>query len=385
MTTPPSPSQPSSDPPDSKSTAADAEGKPDSLESSSSHSPVSPTPASPAPATPSPNPTAPNPTSPTPASPVAQAYSANTREGEIAVSQLHELQVSDIVATPRRRRLVPLLLFLATCLSTFWVGAAKFQPLETWSTLGTDRFANFFHWQSGMAYMVSVLAILLAHEMGHFLFTIRYKIPASYPIFIPIPFNAIGTMGAVIGMDGLKANRKQLFDLALAGPVAGLVVAIPILFVGIGQLDLNSAAVGTKFYNPILIRWIYGWLHENQPEAMYVHISQLNPYFMAGWVGLLITGLNMLPISQLDGGHVTYALFGKRARTIARGFLVVAIIFVIGAGSIWTLMLVLVILMGVDHPPTSDDTVELNEFRWRIGVLSLAIPILCFPIHGIEL
>ncbi len=323
-----------------------------------------------------------------PPSPVAQAYSANASEREIVVSQLHELQVSDIVATPGRRRLVPLLLFLATCLSTFWVGAAKFRPLEAWATLGTDKFTGLFHWQDGLTYMVAVLAILLAHEMGHFLFTLRYKIPASFPIFIPIPFNPIGTMGAVIGMDGLKANRKQLFDLALAGPVAGLVVAIPVLWMGIARLNLDSIpGEGVKFYNPILIRWIYGYLHPGQLESTYmvVHINQLNPLFMAGWVGLLITGLNMLPISQLDGGHVTYAVFGKRARTIARGFLVIAIIFVIGNESIWTLMLILVILMGVDHPPASDDSVELNEFRWRIGVLSLAIPILCFPIHGIEM
>ena len=360
MTTPPSPSQPSSDPPGSQ-TPADAKDHAESQEDGCSPAKIPP-------------------------SPVAQAYSANEHEGEIVVSQLHELQVSDMVASPRRRRLVPLLLFLATCLSTFWVGAAKFLPQQTWAALGTDRFAELFDWQSGLTYMVAVLAILIAHEMGHFLFTVRYKIPASYPIFIPIPFNPIGTMGAVIGMDGLKANRRQLFDLALAGPVAGLVVAIPVLCAGIAQLDLSAEpGVGTKFYNPILIRWIYSWLHQNQPEAVFVHISQLNPLFMAGWVGLLITGLNMLPISQLDGGHVTYAVFGNRARTIARGFLVLAIIFVIANGSIWTLMLILVILMGVDHPPTSDDSVELNEFRWRIGVLSLAIPVLCFPIHGIEL
>lgn len=292
----------------------------------------------------------------------------------------------DLPFAPRRRRVVPLLLFLATCLSTFWVGAARFRPIDAAETWGTIQAAIAANWSDGLTYMAAVLAILLTHEMGHFLFTLRYKIPASYPIFIPIPFNSIGTMGAVIGMDGLKADRKQLFDLGLAGPLAGLIVAVPILWKGIADLNLSIPGDGIQLYNPILVRWIYGYLHPGNPEPFYISINQLNPLFMAGWVGLLITGLNMLPISQLDGGHVIYSLFGKRAHTIARVFLVLAIVYIVASrASIWTLMLILVIVMGVDHPPTSDDTVELNEFRWRLGVLSLAIPILCFPIGGIKI
>jgi membrane-associated protease RseP (regulator of RpoE activity) len=193
-------------------------------------------------------------------------------------------------------------------------------------------------------------------------------------------------MGAVIGMDGSKANRKQLYDLALAGPVAGLFVAIPVLCLGIQQLDLSQDASGMAFYNPLLVEYLFQYLRpgEQMPESIYV--SQLNPLFMAGWVGLLVTGLNMLPISQLDGGHVIYAVFGKRAHTIARTFLICTIAFIIIQQIyIWTLMLILVIIMGVDHPPTSDDSVELNEVRWRLGVLSLAIPILCFPVQGIAI
>jgi membrane-associated protease RseP (regulator of RpoE activity) len=107
--------------------------------------------------------------------------------------------------------------------------------------------------------------------------------------------------------------------------------------------------------------------------------GHLNPYLMAGWVGLLITGLNMLPVSQLDGGHVVYTLFRQRARWIARGFILLAIAYILIAGARhWLLMLVLVMFIGIDHPPTRDDNVPLGWFRTTLGCLSLAIPLLCF-------
>ena len=102
------------------------------------------------------------------------------------------------------------------------------------------------NWQQGSLYMGAVLAILLTHEMGHFLQTVRYRIPASYPLCIPVPFSLIGTMGAVISMDGMRANRKQIFDIGIAGPLAGLVVAVPILYIGVKQLDLSVAAAAAR-------------------------------------------------------------------------------------------------------------------------------------------
>jgi hypothetical protein len=136
------------------------------------------------------------------------------------------------------------------------------------------------------------------------------------------------------------------------------------------------------FQDPLLIQLLIEHLRPDVPQG---HELLLNPYLMAGWVGLLITGLNMLPISQLDGGHVIYALFGRRSALIARTFLIVAIVYIVFADGahMWTLMLVLVILMGVHHPPTSDDRVTLGPVRWAIGIASLAIPVLCFPPKGI--
>jgi len=304
------------------------------------------------------------------------------------VVHLPELRAADLRSVPRRKRLLPLLLFLATCLSTFWVGATNWMPLAPMSSMWHAYLAVTTNWLQGLTYMCAILAILLTHEMGHFLFTVRYHIPASYPLFIPVPINPIGTMGAVIGMDGLKANRRELFDLGLAGPLAGLAVAVPIMWVGVQRLEINGVPAGdVSFHNPLLVKLMIACLHDDLSPATPIGIGQLNPFFIAGWVGLLITGLNMLPISQLDGGHVTYALFGRRAHSIARAFLIVSILFIvihINQAYIWTMMLILVILMGTDHPRTSDDTVALGPVRWLIGIASLAIPILCFPVWGID-
>ncbi len=161
-----------------------------------------------------------------------------------------ELRESHFRSPPQRRMMLPILLFIATCLSTFWVGATNWKPTavdagELWSIIASN-------WQQGLTYMGAVLAILLTHEMGHFLQTVRYRIPASYPLCIPVPFSLIGTMGAVISMDGMRANRKQIFDIGIAGPLAGLVVAAPILYLGVSHLHLDKA--GTRTTSNFTIR-----------------------------------------------------------------------------------------------------------------------------------
>jgi Zn-dependent protease len=290
----------------------------------------------------------------------------------------------------RRRRLgLPVCLFAATCLSTFFAGATNWQPLmalmntDGWATVGWRQLL-IRNWDQGLIYMGCVLAILLTHEMGHFVAALLYRVPASLPYFIPFPVAPIGTMGAVIGMEGHRANRRGIFDIGLAGPLAGLVAAAPILWLGIMKLDLQTPVYGELYDCPLLIKWTAAWLRPEYAGLSAVGSSQLNPYFMAGWVGLLITGLNMLPVSQLDGGHVVYALLGRRAHWIARGFILLAITYIVVERAwIWTLMLILVMLIGPDHPPTSNDRVRLGWFRYTLGFASLVIPILCFPPRGI--
>lgn len=300
----------------------------------------------------------------------------------------------------RRRVVLPLVLFLLTCLSTFFAGATGWKPhlflfSNATSWFGTEadpyfllaaRRAVLANWQDGLVYMGFVLAILLTHEMGHFVMTLVYRVRASLPYFIPFPISPIGTMGAVIGMDGLRANRRQIFDIGLAGPLAGLFVAIPIMWIGAQQLDLRDIQPDNSVLDlPLAMRFAVEHFHPGAYNPkLGVPLDRANPYIMAGWVGLLITGLNMMPVSQLDGGHVLYALFGRAARWLARGFMLLVFVYMgamlvlYGTPPTFILMAVLVLLIGVDHPPTSDDSVPLGWFRILLGAISLLIPVLCF-------
>lgn len=294
----------------------------------------------------------------------------------------------------RKRLRLPIILFLLTCLSTLLAGSLNFSPtyllveaLEQGSMMPI-RQVLLRHWQDGLTYTACVLAILLTHEMGHYLVMVRYRIPATYPLFLPFPISPIGTMGAVIAMDGMKANRKEMFDIGLAGPLAGLVVAIPILWIGASQLDADLPQFGVFLLDqPLLAQWAMQLASpENGDSRDVLWQGQLNPYFMAGWVGLIITGLNMIPVSQLDGGHVAYALFGRRAHWLARAFLVLALAWLVYTNErVWILMIGLLLLSGPDHPPTRDDTVALGWLRTSIGCISLAIPIVCFAPRAIFL
>ena len=308
--------------------------------------------------------------------------------GEFALpaTQDYPVLTNDLLSSPKpRRRWLPLILFFVTCLSTFIAGGTSWNGALSLGNGLEFRRAILTHWQQGLIYMGCVLAILGLHEMGHFLATIRYRIAASFPFFIPFPVSPIGTMGAVIGMAGHRADRKQMFDIGIAGPLAGLVVAIPILWLGIRDLDMTIPASGPYELDlPWIVKAMISWQRPELHSISRVSISQLNPYFMAAWVGLLITGLNMMPISQLDGGHVIYALLLKRGHWVARIFLLTAIAYVVLARvGIWSVMLILVTLMGVDHPPTSNDRVPLGWFRTTLGWVSLSIPFLCFPARGL--
>ena len=289
---------------------------------------------------------------------------------------------------PARKVKWPVILFVLTCLSTFWVGVTDWLPVQSLIVAAENgnllnvRQAMLAHWPQGLLYMGAVLLILLLHELGHFITTILYRIPASMPIFLPFPLNPIGTLGAVIAMHGNLADRKQIFDIGIAGPIAGLVAAIPLTFIGISQLDLSiQPHGGLGFRLPLLMQWIATSMAvEGYNPGQPIRINQLNPIFTAAWVGLLITGLNMMPVGQLDGGHITYTLFGDSAHWIAQGVIVFAIAFMVYHQNFMLVVMVLLLLViGTNHPPTRDDKVPLGTLRWVLGVGSLAIPILCFP------
>jgi Zn-dependent protease len=283
----------------------------------------------------------------------------------------------------RRRVWLPVVLFFATCVSVFWAGAAREGDLLFIALPQAVAFIVANYWHEGLLYMLALMGILLAHEMGHFVFTLRHGVPASFPFFIPMPLNPIGTMGAVIAMQASRADRRQLFDIGIAGPIAGLLVALPVTCYAVINFDPQPAVRPPElvYHDPLLVKLLV-WILRPELGDMGIYSD---PLLKAGWVGMLITGLNMLPISQLDGGHISYALFGRRSRWLARGLMVAAIAFIILAQVyMWILMLVLLKLIGIDHPPTADDDVPLGWGRRLLGLASLSIPVLCFPPLGIS-
>lgn len=265
-----------------------------------------------------------------------------------------------------------MLLYLATCLTTFAAGTVGWQPAilglddTFWVDVGT-------HWGRGLTYMLAVMVILSAHEAGHFVAAKRHHIPATLPFFLPVPVLLTGTFGAVIGMEGSRANRRQLFDIALAGPLAGLALAIPVLAVG---MAFGVPTEKSPFGLPILGTWLLSVIRPDLPTG---HTIAPNALLMAGWLGLLVTGLNMLPLSQLDGGHVCHALFGKRSYFVTRSVLLAAIAaIVILGGYQWVAMVVIITFMGVDHPPIRAECQPLDRTRQLVGLAALAIPVLTF-------
>jgi len=263
----------------------------------------------------------------------------------------------------RSRKRLAIILFLATCASTFFAGL--------WISGGS--------FLGGLTYSGAVMAILLSHEMGHYLQARRYHVPASYPYFIPMPLTPIGTMGAVIIQGSGTADRKQMFDIAISGPLAGLVIALPVMYFGVVNakiVEIPPGQRGLAFGDPLILKWTVETVHRPMKENEDV---LLTPLLFAGWVGIFITALNLIPIGQLDGGHILYTLIGKRSHYVAILLLLGAVVFMIVMQYYaYILMVLLLFLMGPRHPPTRDDSVPLGAFRVILGWLTLAFIIIGF-------
>ncbi len=230
----------------------------------------------------------------------------------------------------------------------------------------------------GLWYSIPLMFTLLCHELGHFIQARRYRVTASWPYFIPVPFPPLGTMGAVIRMERYMGNRKALFDIGITGPLVGLVPALIFSFVGLTMSKLVIMPPGVRggLGEPLLFQWlcdlIFGPRGPN--EDIFLH-----PMAYAGWVGIFITALNLFPIGQLDGGHVLYALLRTRAHLVAQLVLLGAIIGVILSGNWgWSLMLVLLLWIGPNHPPTADDEEPLGTGRTVLGWITLLFIIVGF-------
>src|SRR6188768_2060124 len=208
---------------------------------------------------------------------------------------------------------LPLVLFVLTLISVFWTGAAEADPSLA-ESLNPRRLLEI--WQ-GWPFALPLMAILIAHESGHYIAARLHKVPASLPFFIPLPFlSPFGTMGAIIGMSGRIRSRVALLDIGAAGPLAGMAVALPVLGYGLAHSEIGPntghyTQEGQSLLYLLMKRVFAGPI----ADGLDVH---LHPTAYAGWVGLLVTMINMLPWGQLDGGHIAFALFGERQYVIAR-------------------------------------------------------------------
>lgn len=268
------------------------------------------------------------------------------------------------------------LLFLLTCLSTFLVGigaGGPETPVMTWPV-----FLN------GVSYSGPLMLILLCHEMGHYLQARRHRIPATLPFFIPTPpwFGLFGTMGAVIVQDGRAADRRSLFDIAVSGPIAGFLIALPATWYGVQHStvleipDPPPGKVVISFGDPLILKAMVYAKHGVLPPK---HDVIAGPLFFAGWVGLFLTGLNLLPIGQLDGGHTLYTLLGKPAHRVAFIAWLALIAYMIYA-QYWGYVVFagLLAMMGIFHPPTTDDEQPLGTGRTIVGWLTMGLLLICF-------
>lgn len=265
----------------------------------------------------------------------------------------------------RSRPVINLLLFLAT-IGTVTLGGALQEGYDPFRDPPSALL-------TGIPFAVALLAILVTHELAHFMVARARGMSQTLPYFIPMPFSPLGTFGAVIRMESPIKDRKMLFDVGLSGPLAGLVVSVIALVVG---LKLSAVAAGPTgdvvmpLGTGILVDWITDLVLGPLPDDVMVI---LHPIAFAGWFGIFVTAMNLIPVSQLDGGHIGYAFFGNRHRFVAS----VVLMGLLLMGFLWTGWLFwgffILVFGGLKHPPPLNDLTPLDTKRKLLAVLSFLL------------
>ncbi len=251
-----------------------------------------------------------------------------------------------------RRSLLHVVLFVLTFISTYIVG--------------------------GASYSIAIMAILLAHEMGHYFTSRKYGIPATLPYFIPFPLSPFGTFGAIIKMKGSINDKKALFDIGVAGPLCGFVLSVPCAFIGMKfstAVKVTSDMSYLKLGDPLLFK-LFEWLIIKDLPPGYE--LMLHPVAYAGWVGLFVTALNLLPVGQLDGGHIVYAVFGQKSRWAFVGSIAALIALAVLYNPGWIALIILLLIFGMRHPRPLDEESPLDEKRKAVAWIMLLVFVLSF-------
>jgi membrane-associated protease RseP (regulator of RpoE activity) len=301
---------------------------------------------------------------------------------------------------------VNLVLFIFTVFSVVFAGAL-------YSYHGTDpkSFMDLLlsvlgNLPAGIPFAVSLLAILLAHEFGHYIAGRLHKTHVTLPYFIPLPISPFGTMGAFIQLKEPPRNKRYLLDIGLAGPLAGLVVAIPVLLYGLSiskvapinladgqgiQLEGNSllylmakfVVFGKLLPAPVTFGGLPAWMYwvryffTSKPLPLGGLDVIISPVAWAGWAGLLVTALNLIPAGQLDGGHILYVLLGKRAR-ILWPFILGALVLLGFVWSGWWLWALLIFFLGRIYAEPLDQITQLDPRRKALAILGVIVFLLVF-------
>jgi membrane-associated protease RseP (regulator of RpoE activity) len=246
-------------------------------------------------------------------------------------------------------------------------------------------FTSTEHLSYGLSFSLSLLFILLSHEMGHYVACRIYRVDATLPLFIPTPpmIGPAGTFGAFIKIKSPMPSRRAVFDIGVAGPIAGFIALVPIAIIGVATMQPASPAQlsapgGIVFADPLMMKLIASFFNVDLARSVG------NPFYFAAWVGLLVTALNLIPSGQLDGGHVLYAVLGKQVHrwTGIIAFFIMATLSVLGflyynSPSGFLVAILLAVMMRIRHPEPWDQS-PLDKKRKAVAFLSLLIFILCF-------
>ena len=314
--------------------------------------------------------------------------------------EFNEINQREIIARDKQRYLLHSLLFLTTFLTTTIAGVF-------W--LNKDGF-DLQNFHLGLPYSVSILFILASHEFGHYFAAKHHKVKATLPFFIPFPplpgFLNFGTLGAVIRTRSPVPTKQVMFDIGIAGPIAGFVATLIVLIYGFLTLpgieylydihpeyrELAQLPEGDLTFGTTILYWLMSQALTDPSVSFVPSMNEMYhyPFLCVGWFGLFVTAMNLIPVGQLDGGHIAYAMFGIQHQIIARtsfatllviglaGFLPLAGVYTPIGWTGWLFWaIILFFVIKVDHPPIDDPT-ELDPNRMLIGWLSFAMLILCF-------
>lgn len=288
-----------------------------------------------------------------------------------------------VIKPTESNKKINLILFVVTILATLITGAAYEGGLNfladpsinpSFSEIVTDILL-------GWPFSLSIMAILTAHELGHYFAARYHKVPVSLPYFIPLPLlSPIGTLGAFIQLKAPAKNKRVLLDIGVAGPLAGLIVAIPVLFYGLATSEVGPLPTvpysmeGNSILYLAMKFLVFGQILPGNGLDV-----SLNQIAWAGWVGLLVTSLNLIPVGQLDGGHITYVLFGQKAKQFFWPVIIsLGVLALLTQTLTWVIWIVLLYFLGRVHAEPLDDVTELDPRRRMIAIFTFVLFFLLF-------